>query len=52
MSPSADNAFLKDFDLIQQKISYWGMVNSLSQILLKITSPGTPDSYQGMEMGV
>ena len=28
LSPSADNPFLKDFDLIQQKISYWGMFNS------------------------
>ena len=50
LSLPPDNPFLKDFDFIQQKISYWGMFNSLSQTLLKITSPGTPDFYQGTEI--
>jgi (1->4)-alpha-D-glucan 1-alpha-D-glucosylmutase len=27
-----------------------GLFNSLSQTLLKITSPGTPDFYQGTEL--
>ena len=50
LSPSPDNVFLKDFEALQQKMSYLGMFNSLSQTLLKITSPGTPDFYQGTEL--
>ncbi len=43
------NKFLLDFKPFQQKIAYYGMFNSLSQTLLKITSPGLPDFYQGTE---
>jgi len=32
------------------RIAYWGMLNSLSQVLLKMASPGTPDFYQGTEL--
>jgi len=45
-----DGPFLKDFLLFQKKISHYGMFNSLSQVLLKITSPGVPDFYQGTEL--
>ena len=31
-------------------VSYYGMYYSLSQVLLKITSPGVPDFYQGTEL--
>lgn len=44
------NQFLKDFLPFQKKISHYGMINSLSQTLLKITSPGIPDFYQGTEI--
>lgn len=50
LSPSPDNVFLKDFEALQQRTAYLGMFNSLSQTLLKITSPGTPDFYQGTEL--
>ncbi len=46
----SDNKFLKDFLPFQKKISYYGMFNSLSQTLLKITCPGVPDFYQGTEV--
>jgi (1->4)-alpha-D-glucan 1-alpha-D-glucosylmutase len=49
LSPS-HNHFLEDFKTFQKKISYFGMFNSLSQTLLKITSPGIPDFYQGTEI--
>ena len=49
-SRSAANLFMKDFLPFQKKISYFGMFNSLSQTLLKITSPGVPDFYQGTEI--
>ena len=47
---SADNRFLEEFEPFQKTISYFGMLNSLSQTLLKITSPGVPDFYQGTEI--
>lgn len=47
---SADNEFLTDFLEFQEKIAWYGALNSLSQVLLKITSPGVPDFYQGMEL--
>lgn len=49
LNPLPDNQFLKEFEMFQKKISYYGMFNSLSQTLLKITSPGVPDFYQGTE---
>jgi 4-alpha-glucanotransferase len=42
--------FLKSFKPSQKKISEYGIVNSLSQLLLKATSPGIPDFYQGSEL--
>jgi len=50
MDNKSDNQFLKDFVPFQRKISHCGMFNSLSQTLLKITSPGVPDFYQGTEI--
>ena len=45
---SAD--FVSDFRQFQEKIAYFGMINGLSQTLLKITSPGVGDFYQGSEL--
>jgi (1->4)-alpha-D-glucan 1-alpha-D-glucosylmutase len=50
MNNTYDNKFLKDFLPFQKKILYYGIFNSLSQVLLKITSPGVPDFYQGTEI--
>jgi (1->4)-alpha-D-glucan 1-alpha-D-glucosylmutase len=47
---SPDGAFARDFAEFQAPISRAGMFNSLSQTLLKITSPGVPDFYQGTEI--
>jgi (1->4)-alpha-D-glucan 1-alpha-D-glucosylmutase len=47
---SADNKFPEEFRPFQKTISYFGMLNSLSQTLLKITCPGVPDFYQGTEI--
>ncbi|HUX43225.1 MAG TPA: malto-oligosyltrehalose synthase [Terracidiphilus sp.] len=43
-------AFRKDFFRLQHRIAWYGMLNALSQVLLKITSPGVPDFYQGCEL--
>jgi (1->4)-alpha-D-glucan 1-alpha-D-glucosylmutase len=50
LSPSPENPFLQDFESFQEKISYFGMFNSISQTLLKITCPGIPDFYQGTDL--
>jgi (1->4)-alpha-D-glucan 1-alpha-D-glucosylmutase len=44
------NAFLRDFVPFQQSIAYCGMLNGLTQTLIKIVSPGVPDFYQGSEL--
>lgn len=44
------NAFLRDFSTFIPKIMAAGMLNSLSQLLIKFTSPGIPDIYQGNEI--
>ena len=45
-----DNAFLQDMQKFQTRLAFWGALNSLSQVLLKIASPGVPDFYQGTEI--
>ena len=47
---SPDNAqFLEDFSRSLQPFIRAGLVNSLSQTLIKLTAPGVPDIYQGSE---
>jgi (1->4)-alpha-D-glucan 1-alpha-D-glucosylmutase len=50
LRPSPSNGFLKSFAPFQKKIAHFGVFNSLSQLLLKIASPGLPDFYQGSEL--
>ncbi len=48
---SPDNReFLKDFREFESKIAYFGMINGLSQALIKIAAPGVADFYQGSEL--
>lgn len=44
------NPFLDDLALLVRPIAWFGMLNSLSMTLLKLTSPGVPDFYQGNEI--
>lgn len=50
MERSPKNQFLPDIGAFAQRVARAGMFNSLSQMLLKLTSPGVPDIYQGNEM--
>ena len=50
LETNGGNEFLGDFTDFQKKVSNLGMYNSLSQVLIKITSPGVPDFYQGTEL--
>jgi (1->4)-alpha-D-glucan 1-alpha-D-glucosylmutase len=43
------NQFFQEFLPFQQRVAEYGIFNSLSQTLLKYTSPGVPDTYQGTE---
>jgi len=44
------NRFLKELQAFQRWVAYFGQFNSLAQVLLKLTSPGIPDIYQGTEL--
>ena len=50
LARSETNAFLPEFIPFCQRVSHYGILNSLSQTLIKITSPGVPDFYQGSEL--
>lgn len=45
-----NNRFLADFLPFQRQVARFGLLNSLSQLLLKLTAPGVPDIYQGDEL--
>jgi len=47
---ASESPFLADLREFQQRIAALGARNGLSQLLLKITSPGEPDFYQGGEL--
>jgi len=44
------NRFLADFMPVARRVAHFGMLNSLSQTLVKLASPGVPDTYQGNEL--
>ena len=46
----SSTAFLASFEPLARKIAAAGMINSLAQVVLKLTSPGVPDFYQGTEL--
>ena len=50
LTPGEDNRFLGELIRFQRRIARFGMINSLSQVLIKMTAPGTPDFYQGTEL--
>jgi (1->4)-alpha-D-glucan 1-alpha-D-glucosylmutase len=50
LDASSRNKFLPIFLPVAQEIARLGAINSLTQTLLKLTSPGVPDIYQGNEI--
>lgn len=44
------DAFMEAFLPLQQKVAFFGRLNSLAQTLLKLTCPGVPDTYRGTEV--
>jgi len=49
-TPSENDAFIADFLQLFQYVAFYGALNSLAQVLMKITVPGVPDFYQGTEL--
>ena len=50
LEPGKENPFLQAFLPFQRRIQHYGILNSLAQTLLKLTTPGLPDFYQGTEL--
>jgi (1->4)-alpha-D-glucan 1-alpha-D-glucosylmutase len=50
LDPHRNQRFLADFLTFQRRIAVLGMINGLSQTLLRLTTPGVPDTYQGCEL--
>jgi (1->4)-alpha-D-glucan 1-alpha-D-glucosylmutase len=50
LEPLENNRFLQEFLSFQRTINRFGLLNSLSQTLVKLTAPGVPDIYQGNEV--
>jgi (1->4)-alpha-D-glucan 1-alpha-D-glucosylmutase len=50
LDPSPKNRFLESFLPVAEEVARAGAINSLSQTVLKLTSPGVPDIYQGNEI--
>ncbi|MDH4189175.1 MAG: malto-oligosyltrehalose synthase [Betaproteobacteria bacterium] len=44
------NPFLDDLRAQADRLAWFGALNSLSMVLIKFTSPGVPDLYQGNEL--
>jgi (1->4)-alpha-D-glucan 1-alpha-D-glucosylmutase len=50
LDPSRSEAFLSAFLAFEERVACYGVQNSLVQLVLKLTSPGIPDIYQGSEL--
>jgi (1->4)-alpha-D-glucan 1-alpha-D-glucosylmutase len=50
LDTSRTNPFLDSFSAFQQRVASLGAINSLIQVVLKLTVPGVPDFYQGAEL--
>ncbi len=45
-----DREFVENFEAFVEPLIEPGYINSLAQVLLKLTAPGIPDTYQGAEL--
>jgi (1->4)-alpha-D-glucan 1-alpha-D-glucosylmutase len=50
LDPTRSSAFLNGLDRFVRRIAPAGMLNSLTQLVLRLTLPGVPDIYQGAEL--
>jgi (1->4)-alpha-D-glucan 1-alpha-D-glucosylmutase len=50
LDPAKSLALLSELQALSRRIGWLGALNSLGQTVLKLTSPGVPDIYQGAEL--
>ncbi|MFM7150259.1 MAG: malto-oligosyltrehalose synthase, partial [Gemmataceae bacterium] len=50
LSEPEESPFRKSFERFHQRLAFFGRINALVQMLVKLTSPGVPDIYQGTEL--
>src|SRR5207249_9990311 len=50
LDPARAAPFLDDFTRFQTRVAAFGVLNSLAQLVIKVTAPGVPDFYQGTEL--
>ena len=50
LADNPKNRFLAEFRAFEEGVVNFGLYSALSQTLLKLTSPGVPDIYQGQEL--
>lgn len=50
LAEQGNETFRQDVGRFARRVGFFGRVNSLAQTVLKITSPGVPDFYQGAEL--
>ncbi|KND55062.1 Malto-oligosyltrehalose synthase [Candidatus Paraburkholderia kirkii] len=50
VAPQRRNGFLQELSKFVERIGPLGAINSFQQTLLRLTSPGVPDLYQGTEL--
>src|SRR5262249_42633770 len=50
LDPERSAPFLADFTRFHERVAAFGVLNSLAQVLVKVTAPGVPDFYQGTEL--
>ena len=50
LEPREGNLFLSDLTATHRRLVRFGLLNSLSQVVCKLTAPGVPDIYQGNEI--
>jgi (1->4)-alpha-D-glucan 1-alpha-D-glucosylmutase len=49
LDPQRSETFLSVFRAFEKRVAEYGVQNSLVQLVLKLTSPGVPDIYQGAD---
>jgi (1->4)-alpha-D-glucan 1-alpha-D-glucosylmutase len=49
-TPRRPNAFRQQLEAFLPPVMFFGVMNSLAQVVLKLTVPGVPDVYQGAEL--
>jgi (1->4)-alpha-D-glucan 1-alpha-D-glucosylmutase len=50
LNPRRSKRFLESLASFSRRVAFFGHFNALAQTLLKLTSPGLPDIYQGCEL--